>query len=359
MKSRGDLNTEQQNTQSLNIDSVSVEKVLQTINQEDQTVAQAVKKAIPEIESVVHLTTGSMREGGRVFYIGAGTSGRLGVLDASEIPPTYSAPEKWFIGIIAGGDRALRKSIEGAEDQPESAVKDLDPFGINDKDVVIGISCSGAAAYVVSALEYARKPYSRYCQRYGTPVKEIVLVGMNPGPWGMAQTGIPFGEITAVKEWMKIEAPVNQPADMHPRRPVMGFGCKRSEVSGKRLWGWAQATFKTPEHFFSRFFVANYCPLQFIESSGRNRTPNLLPRDEKTVLLAACDHALRRTIEYLKPSYVIGVGKFAQERAQAAISDPAITIGGITHPSPANPKANSGWEALIRKDFQALGIKLF
>ncbi len=179
MKSRGDLNTEQQNTQSLNIDSVSVEKVLQTINQEDQTVAQAVKKAIPEIESVVHLTTGSMREGGRVFYIGAGTSGRLGVLDASEIPPTYSAPEKWFIGIIAGGDRALRKSIEGAEDQPESAVKDLDPFGINDKDVVIGISCSGAAAYVVSALEYARKLGS----------KTVYLV-TNPDPYEMAEVDI-------------------------------------------------------------------------------------------------------------------------------------------------------------------------
>ena len=179
MKSRGDLNTEQQNTQSLNIDSVSVEKVLQTINQEDQTVAQAVKKAIPEIESVVHLTTGSMREGGRVFYIGAGTSGRLGVLDASEIPPTYSAPEKWFIGIIAGGDRALRKSIEGAEDQPESAVKDLDPFGINDKDVVIGISCSGAAAYVVSALEYARK----------LGAKTVYLV-TNPDPFEMAEVDI-------------------------------------------------------------------------------------------------------------------------------------------------------------------------
>ena len=179
MKSRGDLNTEQQNTQSLNIDSVSVEKVLQTINQEDQTVAQAVKKAIPEIESVVHLTTGSMREGGRVFYIGAGTSGRLGVLDASEIPPTYSAPEKWFIGIIAGGDRALRKSIEGAEDQPESAVKDLDPFGINDKDVVIGISCSGAAAYVVSALEYARK----------LGAKTVYLV-TNPDPYKIAEVDI-------------------------------------------------------------------------------------------------------------------------------------------------------------------------
>jgi len=211
--------------------------------------------------------------------------------------------------------------------------------------------------HVYNPLEYARAPYLQYCHRYGLPEKEIVLIGMNPGPWGMAQTGIPFGEITAVKEWMKIDAPVGQPVNIHPKRPVTGFDCKRSEVSGKRLWGWAQATFKTPDKFFSRFFVANYCPLQFIESSGRNRTPNQLRKDEKSALLAACDRALNRTIKYLKPRYLIGVGKFARDRARAVISDPAITIDGITHPSPANPRANRGWEALIKKEFRALGIK--
>jgi len=212
--------------------------------------------------------------------------------------------------------------------------------------------------HVYNPLEYARRPYSEYCQRYGTPAREIVLIGMNPGPWGMAQTGIPFGEITAVREWMGIEAPVDQPASMHPKRPVLGFECRRSEVSGRRLWGWAQTTFKTPARFFSRFFVANYCPLQFIESSGRNRTPNQLRKDEKTALLAACDKALKRTIDYLKPRYVIGVGKFAHDRARIAISDPNIIIGGITHPSPANPKANRGWDALVRQEFKDLGIKL-
>ena len=212
--------------------------------------------------------------------------------------------------------------------------------------------------HVYNPLEYARKPYSQYCQRYGKPAKEIVLIGMNPGPWGMAQTGIPFGEITAVKEWLHIDAPVGQPANMHPKRPVLGFDCRRSEVSGKRLWGWAQTTFKTPARFFSRFFVANYCPLQFIEASGRNRTPNRLRKDEKTVLLTACDKALQRTIEYLKPRFVIGVGKFAHDRARAAISDPTITVGGITHPSPANPKANRGWDALVRQELKDLGVKI-
>jgi len=179
MKSRGDLNTEQQNAQSLNIDSISVGKVLQIINQADQTVAQAVKRAIPEIENVVHLTTDSMRRGGRVFYIGAGTSGRLGVLDASEIPPTYSAPDNWFIGIIAGGDKALRNSIEGAEDKAENAVKDLSPYGINDKDVVIGISCSGAAVYVMSALDYAREMGAR-----------TVYLVTNPKPYKMTEVDL-------------------------------------------------------------------------------------------------------------------------------------------------------------------------
>ncbi|MGD9301261.1 MAG: uracil-DNA glycosylase family protein [Desulfobacterales bacterium] len=212
--------------------------------------------------------------------------------------------------------------------------------------------------HVYNPLEYARKPYSQYCKRYGAPAKEIVLVGMNPGPWGMAQTGIPFGEIEAVTKWMNIKAPVGQPAKMHPKRPVMGLNCTRSEVSGKRLWGWAQTTFITAAHFFSRFFVANYCPLQFIESSGRNRTPNQLRKDEKILLLAACDRALRRTIEHLRPAYVIGVGKFAQERVRTVISDPAITVGGITHPSPANPKANRGWGPLIEKELAQLGINL-
>jgi len=174
MKTRGELNTEQKNIRSIDIDSVSVKKVLQTINQEDQTVALAVKKSIPKIENVVQIATDSIRKGGRVFYIGAGTSGRLGVLDASEIPPTYSAPEDWFIGIIAGGDKALRKSIEGAEDKSENAVRDLEPFKINQKDVVVGISCSGAALYVISALDYARE----------MGAKTVYLV-TNPNPFRM------------------------------------------------------------------------------------------------------------------------------------------------------------------------------
>ncbi|MEJ2166302.1 MAG: single-stranded DNA-binding protein [Desulfobacterales bacterium] len=212
--------------------------------------------------------------------------------------------------------------------------------------------------HVYNPLEYARKPYSKYLQRYAKPPKEVVLIGMNPGPWGMSQTGIPFGEVAAVRDWLEIEAPVGTPVEMHPKRPVTGFKCRRSEISGKRLWGWAQKRFKTPQNFFARFFIANYCPLQFIEAGGRNRTPNQLRAAERIPLFEACDRALRRTIERLNPEYVVGVGQFSTERARVALTDLSPTIGGITHPSPANPKANRGWEAIVEKELKKMGIEL-
>ncbi|UCG04839.1 MAG: single-stranded DNA-binding protein [Desulfobacterales bacterium] len=211
--------------------------------------------------------------------------------------------------------------------------------------------------HVYNPLEYARRPYQLYVKRFAKPPKKVVLVGMNPGPWGMAQTGVPFGEVQAVKHWMGIHTKIAVPDNMHPKRPVMGFDCTRTEISGKRLWGWAQKKFKTPEGFFSRFFVANYCPLQFIEASGRNRTPNQLRASERTPLLEICDRAMRQTMEVLKADYVIGVGRFAAQRARIALSDHDITVGCITHPSPANPKANRGWEKIITRELSEMGIR--
>ena len=212
--------------------------------------------------------------------------------------------------------------------------------------------------HVYNPLEYARKAYDRYLQRYAGSPREVVMLGMNPGPWGMAQTGVPFGEVAAVKKWLKIEAPIGVPAKMHPKRPVDGFGCRRSEVSGRRLWGWAGKTFQSPDHFFARFFVANYCPLLFLEESGRNRTPNTLPKAELKPLLTACDRALRLTVEWMGPRYVVGIGEFAARQARTALADLDVRVGRITHPSPANPKANQGWEALVEKEFADMGIQL-
>ncbi|MFZ5571071.1 MAG: uracil-DNA glycosylase family protein [Thermodesulfobacteriota bacterium] len=212
--------------------------------------------------------------------------------------------------------------------------------------------------HVYNPLEYAAAPHRLYLERYGRPVKEVVLLGMNPGPWGMAQTGVPFGEVGLVTSWLGIQAPVNQPLKVHPKRPVHGFSCPRSEVSGKRLWGWAKSRFGSPERFFDRFFVANYCPLVFMEASGKNRTPDNLPPEARTPLLAACDEALRQTIDLLRPRFVVGIGRFAADRARQALTGFTDVIGQATHPSPANPKANRGWEALFEHELEALGIRL-
>ena len=211
--------------------------------------------------------------------------------------------------------------------------------------------------HVYNPLIYAREPHSAYVTRYGAGPKEVLLVGMNPGPWGMAQTGVPFGEVSLVRDWMGIDGAVGRPAHEHPARPVTGFACRRSEVSGRRLWGWARDTFNTPEAFFARFLVVNYCPLLFLEESGRNRTPDHLPRTEQAPLFDACDRALRRTIELLRPRLVVGVGRFAEARARVAAEGLTVDVGRITHPSPANPAANRGWEQLVRGELAALGVE--
>lgn len=217
---------------------------------------------------------------------------------------------------------------------------------------------SDPITHVYNPLEYARMSYDRYLARYANGHKKIVLLGMNPGPWGMAQTGIPFGEVSLVKEWLRIETHVGVPEKVHPKRPVHGFSCPRSEVSGKRLWGWARERFGTPEQFFKQFFVLNYCPLMFLEKSGRNRTPNTIKNVERKPLLNSCDRALLKIMQQLQPLQVLGVGVFAQQRACAVLGGTDISIGRITHPSPANPQANRGWSAIVENELSVLGIKL-
>lgn len=213
-------------------------------------------------------------------------------------------------------------------------------------------------AYVYNPLVYAWKPHRAYLQRFGRRQRRVILLGMNPGPFGMAQTGVPFGDVETVRSWLGIEAPVGRPAREHPKRPVAGFHCPRGEVSGQRLWGWARDNFDTPQRFFERFFVANYCPLAFIEASGRNRTPDKLPRAEQAALFRACDRALRRTVERLRPEHVVGVGRFAADRAVAALKGSGIKLGVMPHPSPASPAANRGWAAQATRALADLGIAL-
>jgi single-strand selective monofunctional uracil DNA glycosylase len=218
------------------------------------------------------------------------------------------------------------------------------------------LSFGSPVSHVYNPLEYAWEAHATYLKRFGQGAKEVVLLGMNPGPWGMAQTGVPFGEVGMVRDWLGITEEIARPPDEHPKRPVMGFDCRRSEVSGRRLWGWARRLFETPERFFGRFLIANYCPLLFLESSGRNRTPDRLPAAEQAPLLSLCDAALRRSVLAIRPEWVIGVGKFAQRRAAVALEGTAVRVGGILHPSPASPAANRDWQGQAMSQLAALGI---
>ncbi len=218
-----------------------------------------------------------------------------------------------------------------------------------------GLSFGPPVTHVYNPLEDARTAWDAYCERYGQGRREILLIGMNPGPWGMAQVGVPFGEIAHVRDWLGIDVPIGKPADEHPKRPIQGFDCPRSEVSGRRLWGWAAERFGSADAFFERFFVANYCPLVFMEESGRNRVPEKLPKAERTPVFAACDRALRRTVEHFEPRMVIGVGKFAESMAKRVVGDLDLTIGTVLHPSPASPIANRGWAPQAEKQLAALG----
>lgn len=213
-------------------------------------------------------------------------------------------------------------------------------------------------ACVYNPLVYARRPYAEYLRLYGRGPRDVLFVGMNPGPFGMAQTGIPFGEVTFARDWLRVAGPVNPPARQHPKRPILGFDCRRSEVSGRRLWGWARDRFLTPKRFFRRFFIANYCPLCFVDAGGRNITPDKLPPRQREPLLAACDKALRRTVDYFQPSTVVGIGAFAEARAKVALDGAAVRIGRILHPSPASPVANRDWAQQATAQLRTLGIHI-
>jgi len=212
--------------------------------------------------------------------------------------------------------------------------------------------------HVYNPLDYAWNAHAQYLDRHGSAPKEVLFLGMNPGPWGMAQTGVPFGEVSAVRDWLGIDAEIRRPEHEHPKRPVKGLACTRSEVSGARLWGWARGVFGTPQRFFDRFFIANYCPLAFLEEGGRNRTPDKLPADERGPLLEICDRALRRTVEHLRPEMVVGVGAFAEGRARTALDAFDVVIGRILHPSPASPAANRGWAEQATQELRELGVDL-
>ena len=218
------------------------------------------------------------------------------------------------------------------------------------------LAFSAPVTHVYNPLDYAKAPHAAYLRRFGGTRKRVVFLGMNPGPFGMAQTGVPFGEVAIARDWLGLQARVGRPANEHPKRPVQGFACTRSEISGQRLWGTIRDHFGTPERFFRRHFIANYCPLVFMEASGRNRTPDKLPPAERDRLFAVCDAHLQRLVDILEPEWLVGIGAFAQKRAQEALGGRDLKIATVLHPSPASPLANRDWAGQARGQLASLGL---
>jgi single-strand selective monofunctional uracil DNA glycosylase len=222
------------------------------------------------------------------------------------------------------------------------------------------LSFNGKVNHVYNPLIYAREAHIDYIKKYGKEKKKVLFLGMNPGPWGMAQTGIPFGEITYSKNWLKIEGTIFQPKESHPKRPIEGWECPRSEVSGRRLWGLMEERYATAKAFFENHYIENYCPLVFMEEGGKNLTPDKLPANERDPLVKICDKHLKKVIEILEPEFLVGVGKYAEKNFKRVVetmdNKENYKISAILHPSPANPHANKGWSEAVIKQLILQGI---
>jgi single-strand selective monofunctional uracil DNA glycosylase len=219
-----------------------------------------------------------------------------------------------------------------------------------------GLTFSEPVTHVYQPLDYAWESHCSYLRQFGQGKKKVLFLGMNPGPYGMTQTGVPFGEIAAVRDWMGITSPVQLPRIVHPKRPIEGFSCTRSEVSGRRLWGLFASRYRDPNEFFGEHFVANYCPLVWMSASGANITPDKISAREMQPVEEACQRHLQEVIAILQPEFLIGVGAYAEQRLRTAAGDFSAQIGKILHPSPASPAANRDWAGTATAQLMELGI---
>jgi single-strand selective monofunctional uracil DNA glycosylase len=223
------------------------------------------------------------------------------------------------------------------------------------RDEMDALAFAAPVTHVYNPLGYAWEAHRLYLERFGDSRKKVVFLGMNPGPWGMAQVGVPFGEVAAVRDWMGISCEIGKPSIEHPKRPVEGFACVRSEVSGRRLWGLFAERFGSARDFFADHLVLNYCPLVFMEESGRNRTPDKLFPAEQAALDRSCDRHLSAVLGLLQPDWAIGVGKYA-EACLLRVAPATTRVGTILHPSPASPAANRGWAQAATRQLMTLGV---
>lgn len=221
------------------------------------------------------------------------------------------------------------------------------------------VSLPGKIQYVYNPLEYAFDSHLNFVRRFCTGEKFILFVGMNPGPFGMSQNGVPFGECAIVKEWLQIEGEVFKPVLEHPKRRVVGLECSRSEVTGGRFWQLFRTLCHTPEHFFRTSYVHNLCPFAFLTDSGKNVTPPQLTSSVLDQINNLCNATLVEVVRLLKCKYVICIGKYALAQAQKALSADEFngtTLECLMHPSPINPAANKGWADIAIKQLTEIGI---
>ncbi|XP_075264451.1 single-strand selective monofunctional uracil DNA glycosylase-like [Convolutriloba macropyga] len=235
------------------------------------------------------------------------------------------------------------------------------------------LTFSPPVQYVYNSFDYALESYADYVKQHCSETCEVLLLGMNPGPFGMVQTGVPFGDVPTVRDWLGVKDWAAAAAEggkgqvlpaQHPKRPLLGHSCKQVERSGQRLWSLAKNRWDSPADFFSTFWVYNYCPLAFIKESpgGQNFTPDKLCKAESDELLDACDTALVEVLQILQPRLVVGVGKFAEKCARRCVPQGCsdATVGSILHPSPASPAGNGEgkWEALAAQQLEGMGVVL-
>ena len=224
-----------------------------------------------------------------------------------------------------------------------------------------GLKFSDPVTHVYNPLDYAAETVFQYLEKYGRGTKKVLFLGMNPGPFGMAQTGVPFGEITAVRDWLNISGSVGKPDNEHPDRPIQGFACTRSEVSGFRLWNLFKDRFGEPQKFFTDHFIWNYCPLLFSEihrktgrKVARNLTPDKIKSSETKKMYKACDQALKDIVKIMEPEFLVGVGAFAESCFKRIFPD--RKVHRILHPSPASPIANKNFAGKAVEQLEEAGI---
>ncbi|MBW3583827.1 MAG: single-stranded DNA-binding protein [Euryarchaeota archaeon] len=228
------------------------------------------------------------------------------------------------------------------------------------RDATAELDPGPPVAYTYHPLSYAWRPHKAYLERYGGK-KKALLVGMNPGPWGMGQNGVPFGERDLVRDWLGIgDETIERPSVMHEKRPVNGWDNTRSEQSGKRLWGYLKEHFGSADRALSDMLIVNHCPLLMFSADGKNITPDKLRKAAREELLSVCDEGLRRSAKAASAELLIGIGAYAGDRCADIAASMGLAADRIPHPSPASPLANidngSRWKAEVTRTLAAHGL---